>query len=81
MSRVLRGFPPSTYKCTPQAQILVRPCSLKKALIYELETYLFANLSGIAAFHKIVTRFYCHGHFSANQAIKVTLRKDGAYGE
>jgi hypothetical protein len=39
MSGVLRGFPPSTYRRTPRAKTLVRPCSSKKYLIYELDTH------------------------------------------
>jgi len=44
MSGVLRGFPPSTYRRMPRAKTLVRPCSSKKYLIYELETTQCSNV-------------------------------------
>ena len=39
MSGVLRRFSPAAYVEYASAQTLVRPCSSKKSLIYELETY------------------------------------------
>jgi len=39
MSGVLRGFSPAAYLKYASAKTLVRPCSSKKFLIYELETY------------------------------------------
>jgi hypothetical protein len=44
MSGVLRGFPPSTYRRMPRAKTLVRSCSSKKYLIYELETAECSNV-------------------------------------
>jgi len=40
MSGVLRGFPSATYFVYASTKTFVRPCSSKKLLIYELETYL-----------------------------------------
>ena len=40
MSGVLLGFPSATYFVYASTKTLVRPCSSKKLLIYELETYL-----------------------------------------
>ncbi len=51
MSVVLRGFPPSTYRRTPLAKTLVRPCSSKKFLIYELETTYSILLDGYQRGH------------------------------
>jgi hypothetical protein len=38
LSCVLRGFPAAAYRKYASPKILVRPCSTKKPLIYELDT-------------------------------------------
>jgi hypothetical protein len=43
MSGVLRGFPSAEYHLYASTKTLVRPCSSKKLLIYELETYAAPN--------------------------------------
>ena len=46
---VLRGFPSAAYSVYASTETLVRPCSSKKALIYESETHLVATLFGAVA--------------------------------
>ena len=56
MSGVLRGFPSAAYAMYASTKTLVRPCSSKKSLIYELETYLVPKIlmviHGLAPFKK-----------------------------
>ncbi len=47
MSGVLRGFPSAEYHLYASTKTLVRPCSSKKLLIYELETYAPPNTSPV----------------------------------
>jgi len=53
LSGVLRGVPPAKYQVYVSAQPLVRPCSEKKYLIYELDTQSFHR--NIVDGHKLTT--------------------------